>query len=77
MLRHWKNHNRVNEPEERFNRIANDSDEWEWKYNSVVVFGGYWNNASYSGSRCSTWNVFPSYSYSYVFARYVCKGLRL
>jgi hypothetical protein len=81
-LEKFKPHNSNNAAEERFNKIERFNhlwmweSNWEWKYNSVVIFGGFWNATSSSGSRCSSWGDSPSGSDSYVSARHVCRGLK-
>jgi hypothetical protein len=68
----YKEHNKDNKCEERFNKVKSYDYTWQWEYNSIVVFGGNWVSASYSGSRCSAWTNSPSNSDGSVSARGVC-----
>jgi hypothetical protein len=72
----YKAHNKSNKCEERYNTIKNCDASWQWEYNSVVLFGGYWDYTSYSGSRCSFWSDSPSDSDDDASTRYICRGVR-
>lgn len=45
--------------------------------NNAVLFGGNWDNAANSGSRCSNWNNAPTNSNNNIGARGVCEDTRL
>lgn len=48
-----------------------------YQMENAVLFGGSWDEPSYSGSRCSLWNYSPSLSASLLGARGVCDHLQL
>jgi len=48
-----------------------------YQMENAVLFGGYWNSGSDSGSRCSLWNLSPPYSSYGVGGRGVCDHLLL
>lgn len=49
----------------------------EYNAPNAVILGGYWFEASISGSRCSDWFYAASYSTSSVGSRFVCDHLQL
>jgi hypothetical protein len=49
----------------------------EFNAPNAAIFGGGWNNASGSGSRCSSWGSAASDSYSIISSRFVCDHLIL
>lgn len=48
-----------------------------YNLSNAVIFGGSLYEPPYSGSRCSSWNILPSFSASHVGARCVGDHLRL
>ena len=49
----------------------------EYNAPNSALFGGYWGSGSFSGSRCSAWDVAASYSGDSVGSRFVCDHLQL
>ena len=48
-----------------------------YQMENALILGGYWDNASYSGSRCSYWYYAASNSGSDIGSRFVCDHLSL
>jgi hypothetical protein len=44
---------------------------------NAMFFGGYWDHGSNSGSRCSSWNLSPTFSGNYIGVAGACDHLIL